>query len=67
MSLRVSFVFAQIVLVSLSCLPGTQAQQKKIIIDGSAVPVAYAADAVNITRAFVREFNAKNVPAVGPR
>ena len=37
----------------------------EIIIDGSAVPVAYAADAVNITRAFIKDFNAKNPPAVG--
>ena len=37
----------------------------QIIIDGSAVPVVYAADAVNITRAFVTDFNAKNPPAAG--
>lgn len=37
----------------------------QIIIDGSTVPVVYAADAVNITRAFIREFNAKNPPATG--
>ena len=31
-----------------------------VLIDGSAVPLAYAADAIDITRAFINEYNAKN-------
>lgn len=31
-----------------------------IIIDGSQVPLAYATDAVDITRAFINDFNSKN-------
>ena len=31
-----------------------------VIIDGSAVPLVYAADALDITRAFINEFNSKN-------
>lgn len=31
-----------------------------VIVDGSQVPVVYAADSIDITRAFITEFNAKN-------
>lgn len=31
-----------------------------VIIDGSQVPIVYAADALDITRAFINEFNTKN-------
>jgi Skp family chaperone for outer membrane proteins len=31
-----------------------------VIIDGSQVPVVYAADAIDITRAFIIDFNSKN-------
>ena len=31
-----------------------------VIVDGSQVPVVYAADNIDITRAFIAEFNAKN-------
>jgi Skp family chaperone for outer membrane proteins len=31
-----------------------------VIVDGSQVPVVYAAEAIDITRAFISEFNAKN-------
>lgn len=31
-----------------------------VIVDGSQVPVVYAAEALDITRAFINEFNAKN-------
>lgn len=31
-----------------------------VIVDGSQVPVVYAADSIDITRAFINEFNAKN-------
>ena len=31
-----------------------------VIVDGSQVPVVYAADNIDITRAFITEFNAKN-------
>ena len=31
-----------------------------VIIDGSRVPVVYAADSLDITRAFINEFNSKN-------
>jgi len=31
-----------------------------VIVDGSQVPVVYASDAIDITRAFINEFNAKN-------
>jgi Skp family chaperone for outer membrane proteins len=31
-----------------------------VIVDGSQVPVVYAADSLDITRAFISEFNAKN-------
>lgn len=31
-----------------------------VIIDGSAVPLVYAADALDITRAFINDFNSKN-------
>jgi hypothetical protein len=30
------------------------------VIDGSRVPVVYAADSLDITRAFINEFNSKN-------
>lgn len=31
-----------------------------VLIDGSAVPLAYAADAIDMTRAFINEYNSKN-------
>ena len=31
-----------------------------VIVDGSQVPVVYASDSIDITRAFINEFNAKN-------
>lgn len=31
-----------------------------VIVDGSQVPVVYAAEAIDITRAFINEFNSKN-------
>ena len=31
-----------------------------VIVDGSSVPFAYAADNIDITRAFINEFNSKN-------
>jgi outer membrane protein len=31
-----------------------------VIIDGSQVPLVYAADALDITRAFIADFNSKN-------
>lgn len=31
-----------------------------VIIDGSQVPVVYAADSIDVTRAFINEFNGKN-------
>ena len=31
-----------------------------VIVDGSQVPVVYAAENIDITRAFINEFNAKN-------
>ena len=31
-----------------------------VIVDGSSVPFAYAADSIDITRAFIAEFNSKN-------
>jgi outer membrane protein len=31
-----------------------------VIVDGSQVPVVYAADSIDITRAFIAEFNSKN-------
>jgi Skp family chaperone for outer membrane proteins len=31
-----------------------------VIIDGSQVPVLYAADAIDITRVFIQEYNSKN-------
>jgi Skp family chaperone for outer membrane proteins len=31
-----------------------------VIIDGSQVPLVYAADSIDITRAFINEFNGKN-------
>jgi Skp family chaperone for outer membrane proteins len=40
-----------------------------VIIDGSAVPLVYAADSIDITRAFINEFNSKNpaTAAVTPK
>lgn len=35
-----------------------------MIIDGSQVPIVYAADAIDITRVFINDFNAKNPPTV---
>ena len=35
-----------------------------VIIDGSQVPVVYAADSIDMTRAFINDFNSKN-PRVG--
>jgi Skp family chaperone for outer membrane proteins len=37
-----------------------KAHNINVIIDGSQVPVVYAADAIDITEAFIKEFNAKN-------
>ncbi len=39
-----------------------------VIIDGSQVPLVYAADALDVTRSFINEFNAKNpaTAAVAP-
>jgi Skp family chaperone for outer membrane proteins len=39
-----------------------------VIIDGSQVPLVYAADALDITRAFINDFNSKNpaTAAVAP-
>jgi outer membrane protein len=31
-----------------------------VIVDGSQVPVVYAADSIDVTRAFIADFNAKN-------
>ena len=31
-----------------------------VIVDGSQVPVVYAADSIDITRAFITDFNSKN-------
>jgi Skp family chaperone for outer membrane proteins len=31
-----------------------------VIVDGSQVPVIYAADSIDVTRAFITEFNSKN-------
>ena len=31
-----------------------------VIIDGSQVPLVYAADALDITRPFINDFNSKN-------
>jgi outer membrane protein len=31
-----------------------------VIVDGSSVPFAYAADSIDITRAFISDFNSKN-------
>jgi outer membrane protein len=31
-----------------------------VIIDGSQVPVVYAADSIDVTRAFINDFNSKN-------
>jgi len=31
-----------------------------VIVDGSQVPVVYAADSIDITRAFINDFNSKN-------
>lgn len=31
-----------------------------VLIDGSAVPLAYAADAIDVTRAFINDYNGKN-------
>jgi len=39
-----------------------------VIIDGSQVPLVYAADSIDVTRAFINEFNSKNpvTAAVAP-
>lgn len=37
-----------------------KARNINVIIDGSQVPLVYAADALDITRAFINEFNSKN-------
>ncbi len=37
-----------------------KAHNINVIIDGSQVPVVYAADAIDITRAFIGDFNSKN-------
>lgn len=38
-----------------------------VLIDGSQVPLVYIADGIDITRAFINDFNSKNpVPAAAP-
>src|SRR5688572_32360575 len=37
-----------------------KARGSTVIVDGSNVPFAYAADNIDITRAFINEFNSKN-------
>ena len=37
-----------------------KAHNINVIIDGSQVPLVYAADALDITRAFIADFNSKN-------
>lgn len=37
-----------------------KARSINVVIDGSRVPVVYAADSLDITRAFINEFNTKN-------
>lgn len=37
-----------------------KARNINVIIDGSQVPLVYAADALDITRAFINDFNSKN-------
>jgi outer membrane protein len=37
-----------------------KANSINVIIDGSQVPLVYAADALDITRAFINDFNSKN-------
>lgn len=46
-----------------------KAHNINVIIDGSQVPLVYAADALDITRAFINEFNSKNpvTAAVAPK
>lgn len=46
-----------------------KAHSINVIIDGSQVPLVYAADALDITRAFINEFNSKNpvTAAVAPK
>ncbi|HYV82339.1 MAG TPA: OmpH family outer membrane protein [Pyrinomonadaceae bacterium] len=36
-----------------------------VIIDGTSVPLLYAADSIDITRAFIAEFNSKNPVTAG--
>jgi len=37
-----------------------KAHNINVIIDGSQVPLVYAADTLDITRAFINDFNSKN-------
>ena len=37
-----------------------KANNINVIIDGSQVPLVYAADTLDITRAFINDFNSKN-------
>ena len=37
-----------------------KARNITVIIDGTDVPLSYAADSINITRAFIADFNSKN-------
>ena len=37
-----------------------QAHGISVIIDGNQIPLVYVADSVDITRAFIIEFNSKN-------
>ena len=37
-----------------------QARNINVIIDGTDVPLSYAADSINITKAFIADFNSKN-------
>ncbi|MDQ5845003.1 MAG: OmpH family outer membrane protein [Acidobacteriota bacterium] len=45
-----------------------KARNINVIIDGSTIPLVYAADTLDITRAFINEFNSKNpaTAAVAP-
>jgi Skp family chaperone for outer membrane proteins len=37
-----------------------KARNINVIIDGTQVPLIYAADSIDITKAFIIEFNSKN-------
>jgi Skp family chaperone for outer membrane proteins len=46
--------------IGLALAAYAKAHNISVIIDGSQVPMVYAADALDITRAFITEFNTKN-------